>query len=252
MIAPAANRDSVLREMVTVLAERLCPELILLFGSRARGDARDDSDYDLLLVMSDNVEAESARKTAHSLMWDMRLSVDVLAHSASVYLRHQRDPGFIDWLIAREGVLLYSTGNVPQLLPAQVRERPGERDSLAMWLDRASGEALTAERLLDYEEPLIDGICFHAHAAVEKWLKALVVVHSHKFPPKTHELDKLLAFVPAFVAENKEILRACKVLMDVYPKPRYAEERPTLDEAVAAIAAMRAVRGIVLAEMERP
>jgi predicted nucleotidyltransferase len=28
-------------------------ELILLFGSRARGDAREDSDYDIMLVVPD-------------------------------------------------------------------------------------------------------------------------------------------------------------------------------------------------------
>jgi len=39
-------------------------ELILLFGSRARGDAREDSDYDIMLVLPDRSDAERERLAA--------------------------------------------------------------------------------------------------------------------------------------------------------------------------------------------
>lgn len=44
--------DPILREMVRRLGEALHPERIYLFGSRARGAAPPDSDYDLLVVVS--------------------------------------------------------------------------------------------------------------------------------------------------------------------------------------------------------
>src|ERR1700738_1164630 len=43
--------DPVLSEVVRRLVDALHPERIYLFGSRARGDAHDDSDYDVLLLV---------------------------------------------------------------------------------------------------------------------------------------------------------------------------------------------------------
>ncbi len=40
----------VIQEMVTRIAKRFHPSRIILFGSRARGEARHDSDFDLLII----------------------------------------------------------------------------------------------------------------------------------------------------------------------------------------------------------
>src|SRR5262245_35375737 len=47
------QRDPVVRAFATALRQRLGPQLrqIRLFGSRARGDAQDGSDYDMLVVV---------------------------------------------------------------------------------------------------------------------------------------------------------------------------------------------------------
>jgi len=42
--------DPVLQLMVQRLVDAVHPDRIILFGSRARGDARPDSDYDLLVI----------------------------------------------------------------------------------------------------------------------------------------------------------------------------------------------------------
>ena len=48
---PAAQSgDPMLDEMVQRLVDAVHPDRIILFGSRARGDARPDSDYDLLVI----------------------------------------------------------------------------------------------------------------------------------------------------------------------------------------------------------
>lgn len=56
------------------------------------------------------------------------IAADVLTSPVSKYERWQHDPGFLDWLVAREGLLLYSTGRVPRLSPQlkRVREEPRE------------------------------------------------------------------------------------------------------------------------------
>lgn len=49
-------RDPVLAEIVRRLVEALRPERIYLFGSKARGDAGPDSDYDLLVLVEHPTE----------------------------------------------------------------------------------------------------------------------------------------------------------------------------------------------------
>jgi predicted nucleotidyltransferase len=47
-----SDEESLLRQMVSTIVSEVSPETIILFGSRARGDARPDSDVDLLVVES--------------------------------------------------------------------------------------------------------------------------------------------------------------------------------------------------------
>ena len=57
MRIPRAD-DPVLAEMVRRLVVVYRPDRIYLFGSVARGDAGPDSDFDILVVVSDDVPAE--------------------------------------------------------------------------------------------------------------------------------------------------------------------------------------------------
>ena len=45
-----AVTDAVIAEMVATLVKEADPEQVILFGSRGRGDARTDSDVDLIVV----------------------------------------------------------------------------------------------------------------------------------------------------------------------------------------------------------
>jgi HEPN domain-containing protein/predicted nucleotidyltransferase len=238
-----------LERMVTAIRDRVAPELILLFGSRARGDAREDSDYDLLLVLRDDADVERERSAAYAALRDVGLSADVLASSVSDYQRWQHDPGFLDWLVAREGVLLYSAGNVPQRspLPSRVREQP--REGLELWIERAEQDFRSAEALS--QSPVWDAVCFHSHACVEKLLKGLIVkqgVH----PLRTHELRELLALQAREIREDVENVAACALLQELYPKSRYPEApMPTPAEGRRALEAARLLRGRLLTLLQR-
>jgi predicted nucleotidyltransferase len=43
-----------IEQMVTRIVEHFRPQRVILFGSRARGDAQDDSDFDLLIIAPSN------------------------------------------------------------------------------------------------------------------------------------------------------------------------------------------------------
>ena len=172
MAHPAATVDATLDRIVHSILERTKPELVLLFGSRASGDANEDSDYDILLVVRDEAALVSTRRAACDALRSLRISADVVASSVEQYERRQNDPGFLDYIVARSGRLLYTSGAVPQRSTAarRVREEPSN-EGLAMWIRRADGDLRAAEQSLVAPEPVWDAICFHAHGCVEKpWL----------------------------------------------------------------------------------
>ena len=60
--------DALLDQMVQAIVAEVDPEKVILFGSRARGDAREDSDVDLVVV-----EAEPFGKTRSRRLEAVRL-----------------------------------------------------------------------------------------------------------------------------------------------------------------------------------
>jgi len=55
------SEDPVLREIVIRLIEAYKPLRIHFFGSKARGDASFDSDYDLMVIVPDDAPPERRR-----------------------------------------------------------------------------------------------------------------------------------------------------------------------------------------------
>jgi len=68
------------------LQAELQPELVLLFGSRARGDSRAHSDYDLI-VISERFEGMPWRERISRLikLWDRNDMVDLVPYTRSEF-----------------------------------------------------------------------------------------------------------------------------------------------------------------------
>ena len=58
---PDRSSDPTLADLLRRLEAAYEPERVYLFGSRARGEAGPDSDYDILLVMRDDAPPERKR-----------------------------------------------------------------------------------------------------------------------------------------------------------------------------------------------
>lgn len=113
-LAPKRAEALDVRPLATLL-ERIKaayhPLQVWLFGSRARGDARESSDWDLLVAVSDETdELELSPVKAWRLQRGSGVYADVIPCRASE-LRSDRDTvNTLAYVVAREGVLLYELG----------------------------------------------------------------------------------------------------------------------------------------------
>jgi predicted nucleotidyltransferase len=104
----AAVADPLLAEAVRRLVDALRPEQIYLFGSRGRGDSREDSDYDFMVVVQDSdVPPHRRAQLAHLALRDVRVAADILVWTRQEFDHFLPVAGSLAATILREGRLLY-------------------------------------------------------------------------------------------------------------------------------------------------
>ena len=109
MSAGILERDKKLAEIVARLIRTFEPERIYLFGSRARGDAGPGSDYDLMMILPALPEpAYRIAQKAHSLLWGLGVSADILVRSRSDFDSRAHLKASLPGTILREGTLLHA------------------------------------------------------------------------------------------------------------------------------------------------
>lgn len=84
------------------------PRRVILFGSRARGEARPDSDIDLLVVLDDDAPEEALGwRRRHAARRLHSGPVDILPCRAGVLADRAQVPGSLAAAILREGITVY-------------------------------------------------------------------------------------------------------------------------------------------------
>ncbi len=96
-----------LEAAVRVLAEAARPERIILFGSHARGEARADSDLDLLVIESHVEDRAREMVRLRRALRPLRIPVDLLVYSTEDVARWGQQPGSALYWALREGRVVY-------------------------------------------------------------------------------------------------------------------------------------------------
>jgi HEPN domain-containing protein/predicted nucleotidyltransferase len=227
MIQRATTADSVLDRITQPIVERFHPRLIILFGSRARGDAHEYSDYDILVELDGEVNRDECWTALHDAIGRIVPSVNFFIRSAGQFDAEADDPGTVDYDAAREGILLYAAEHVtppgPRAGPAtRVRESAENvpPHSVGKWVKSAEADVLDLENNLASATPSWAGTCFHAQQAAEKYLKAVVVSRMQK-PIRTHELDVLANQIRELGLELPDFTAEFKLLFQYGQEARY-------------------------------
>lgn len=74
-----------INRIVDVIVNRFQPEKIILIGSRARGDARPDSDFDFLVVMSVQGSKREKQLEIRTALHDVPVPKDIIVSRPEEY-----------------------------------------------------------------------------------------------------------------------------------------------------------------------
>lgn len=238
-----ALEDGVLAEAVRRLVETLDPERIYLFGSRARGDATEDSDYDLLVVVRmGDTPLRDQERAAYGALADLRMPKDILIQTSVAFERNLPVVGSLPAAVEREGCLLYGERPARRVWdPMEVEEQKANltRD----WLTRAKHDLRGADRLLALAEPLPDVALYHFQQAYEKALKGFLSWHDWPLQ-KTHLLPALVEECEAIDPDFAQLAASAAVVSPYAWKFRYPmtdahgvliEIEPSDEEAAEAL-----------------
>jgi uncharacterized protein len=254
----AAEKQSEIREITDVIRQRFPAEMIILFGSFARGDWVDDrytengtvyeykSDYDILVVVDTEVLAirkESNKHWQNKLRRDTVLesSLNVIFHGIG-YLNSEIENGnyfFVE--ILKEGIMLYDSGkfNLSEPKPLNAADRKYKAGIyFGKWFESAEMFYLDFENNFEKGKLLkrhFNQASFMLHQATEHLYACLILVYTD-YKPKTHDLEKLdrqackldCRFKTIFLRATEGEERLFQLL-----KKAYIDSRYTLDYKVA-------------------
>jgi len=106
MVAPVSTNDLVRAAVERIL--RCCsPVRIILFGSRARGDHRPDSDLDLMVVLDRVEDHHAAIVDLRRALADLPVAKDIIVADQPQMERRRLVPGAIEGVVDREGRVVF-------------------------------------------------------------------------------------------------------------------------------------------------
>ncbi len=262
MIQALDPQQTVIATIVSSLVSEFHPECIYLFGSRARRDHHDDSDYDFYMEVAPANWPQDQYLTRNGIFIHLDFQRTEVHVRVPGWLEKKKDePGCVMYDVAREGILLYAVAGIERVVPASVPRLVRERRRISSrkqeeWLRHAQLDFDLVIHLSTDIERWKEPIAFHSQQAAEKFLKALIA--SHETPPHTHDLQSLLYIARAMGSSLGGIDRRCRRLIPYAVEARYPnDEGPafpsiatiSLDNARFAIEDMRAIREAVEREL---
>jgi len=94
-------------QFIDRIIELVSPEKIILFGSRARGNATEMSDYDLLILKKDLISNRMTAQMLYKELLPFRVAVDLIVDTPENYDKYKSEKSFIYYQINKSGIVIY-------------------------------------------------------------------------------------------------------------------------------------------------
>jgi predicted nucleotidyltransferase/HEPN domain-containing protein len=199
-------------------------EIVILFGSYARGDYKEQrgkdkgkkSDYDILVVTSNTDSQNELRSELREIFRDVGIAIQLIIENISYVNSNLEEKQYFFTDIKREGKILFNSGkhklaDSKELTP--LRRREIAEDDFKMWFNMANdfyGQYKHA--FSDYKYRIAS---FNLQQTIEMCYTAIEMVFAH-YNPYEHNLDvlrkralqfnqKLSNILPYETEEQKEL-----------------------------------------------
>ncbi|MFQ5589290.1 MAG: nucleotidyltransferase domain-containing protein [Nitrospiria bacterium] len=105
----AENHKSITKKIVNTIVESVYPEKVILFGSRAKGNYRKDSDYDFIIIKSGVKNEREVSRRIYRALFDnnIRIAVDIIVVDSDKLEKNKDNPYLIYSWALKEGEIVY-------------------------------------------------------------------------------------------------------------------------------------------------
>ena len=191
--------DALLDRMVQAIVDEVDPEQVILFGSRGRGDERESSDIDLIVVEAEPFGLERSRRKElvrlyHALS-GFHVPADVLVYSHDDVAYWRDSLNHVLARALREGKVLYEPTTVANHSAAAQgvdgKLHASDVKCARMLLDAGTRHVDTLRALYHSDEIPDEVFGFHVQQAAEKLLKGWTALLGEVYP-LTHNVEDLL------------------------------------------------------------
>src|SRR5437667_3278902 len=175
------------RELLDPVVDYFRPQRVILFGSRARGEATRDSDIDLLVIVDDDTPAEKLTWRAGYEAHRSRRAADVFPMRAETFERERAIANTLAAEADSDGIVVYGS---PKGSCMKSPDRQSRWNAVERWLRVAERDRQAVLACMATDPPLRDTAAFHCQQAIEKLLKGFLTL-AGKRGGKTHSLEQL-------------------------------------------------------------
>ena len=98
-------------EIIPLIVTLVSPDQIVLFGSYARGDNKENSDIDLLIIKKNLINEREMNNKLYKAFFENKINIpiDLISIDYSKYMELNNEIGYIYKTIKEQGKIIYGT-----------------------------------------------------------------------------------------------------------------------------------------------
>ena len=99
---------TILQNLIQQIIEIVHPLKIILFGSAARGEWKEGSDFDLMVVVPNGFHCRKTAQKLYESIHGIKIPFDIVVTTPSTLRKHKTTFGFVYHYALKEGKELYA------------------------------------------------------------------------------------------------------------------------------------------------